>query len=260
MRALITATVATCAFMASAQVLIDKPVVLDGASDAQRQLKGLAPSQAQQAAQSAVVEQGGAHRFSAAGSGPVWQVDLPSLAGVPAPGTQMVVAVPGTPGTGTVWLTVNGQGPYTIIDAPGDTLLAESVSTLPMLSLVFDGNAFHLLNGATHRRRDCPEGMVTVNSQYCIEPSERDTSNWFEAARICVAENKRLCGWGEWYNACTNAAVLGLATMIGNWEWTDDSANEDECVRIAGYATCTQATAWFASGNAEQHFRCCYSR
>ncbi len=260
MRTLHTITFVVLAAGSSAQVRINKPLVLTGAGEADRQVTGLAPSTLPGAAQSAQVEQAGAFRYADAQAGTSWQVNVPSLNGAPGAGTQLMVGIPATPGNGALQLAVNGQGPYTVLDAPGTPLLAENTAALKILSLVFDGTAFHLLNGATQRRRDCPSGTVTVNEQYCIEPLERDTTDWYEAARTCIAANLRLCSWGEWHNACNIAATLGLTNMVGDWEWTDDSANEDEVVRTVGAGSCTQATTWYATGNAERRFRCCYSR
>lgn len=256
MRRIIASCLLWSSLCATAQVSIDKPVVLDGASDAQRQVEGLAPALAPAAAQSAQVEAAGTHKYAQATN--TWQVDLPSLTGAPAAGTQIVVQVPATPGTGAVQLLVNGTGPYAVLLRPNDPFFAENAANTPMLSLVYDGTAFQVLNGTGRTRRDCPADMIAVNSQYCIEFTDRDTVSFFEAARICALDNKRLCTWGEWHGACNIRTQLGLQEMTDNWEYTDDSANENNSIRIAG-PSCTQAAAWYVY-NEYQRFRCCYTR
>jgi len=258
MRTFILLSLIACAGLSTAQVRIDQPLVLGGATAAERQVTGLDPSLSPGATNTAAVEQSGAHRYATATT--TWEVNIPSLSAPPAPGTQIVIGVPEIPGSGAVLLTVNDQGPYVVFDTPGDTLKASAAVNRPLLSLVFDGTAFHLLNGPTHVRRDCPSGLVAVNSQYCIEPNERDSTDWYEAARTCVAQGLSLCGWGEWHGACSLAATLGLFNMTGDWEWTDDSANEDEVVRIVGDSNCAQGSTWPATGNAGRKFRCCYKR
>ena len=143
---------------------------------------------------------------------------------------------------------------------PGRQLTDSDVAPGSLLSLVFDGTSFQVLNGAVHRRRDCPSDMVAVNEQYCIEPQERDTLDFYDAAFACVSDNKRLCTWGEWYRACTLAATLGLANMSGNWEWTNSSANEDLIARMVGNTSCTAAGTSLVTGSIPRKSRCCFSR
>ncbi|MBK6831567.1 MAG: hypothetical protein IPG92_12895 [Flavobacteriales bacterium] len=69
----------------------------------------------------------------------------------------------------------------------------------------------------------------------------------------------RLCTWGEWHNGCNKATQLGIQNTVGNWEWTNDTANEDCCVRLIGYSSCAQSGPWGVN-NTPQYFRCCFTR
>ena len=77
-----------------AQVVIDKPVVLTGSGDDQRQVTGLPHVTTPGALLTAGMEQSGAHRYAVALPGASWSVDLPGLEQAPAPGTAIVVAAP----------------------------------------------------------------------------------------------------------------------------------------------------------------------
>ncbi|MEO8590191.1 MAG: hypothetical protein ABI432_12530 [Flavobacteriales bacterium] len=238
-----------------AQVQLDHPILLEGSEG---QLNGLLESTLPHAVLTAGVEGSGTHRFAIATAGPLWNVDLPSLTTAPVEGLHLLVRSDAS-SAGPLSISVNGSGPYPITRGPSDPVLAEEIPPGSVLSLVFDGSVFQVMNGTAHSRRDCPAGTTGVSDQYCIEQTERDTADFFEASLICAQQGYRLCSWGEFIVACQNGAVLGLQQMTGNYEWTNSAANEDNCVRVAGNANCQQAGATFATVGT-YHFRCCLSR
>ena len=240
------------------QVHVDKPIILTGNTPTSRQFEGIDPTVIPAEAQSATVEQSNAHRLALAGAGPVWSGAITGLDGAPTAGTNIVVVPPAAPGSGVVYLSVNGAGPFAVLTRPGTPLLAETLNGMTPLSLVFDGADFHLMNGGAHLLRDCPPGMLAVTRQFCVEQDERPPVSFYEAARICALDNKRLCSWGEWYDACQRRVELGLLNMNNNWEYVDDTANEDLSVRIVG-PSCGQCGAWYVS-NPYQAYRCCSTR
>lgn len=242
----------------SAQVSSDKPLVLTGATQQERQLTGLPADPSPTSALSARQDQGNTQRTAVAAGNQAWVATLPSISGAPSPGTQLVIKAPDAVQADSVSLLVNGNGPYPVLIRPGRPLSGADLSPGELLSLVFDGSSFQRMNGIDHRRRGCPNGLVAVNDQYCIEPDERAGESFYDAARICTESGLRLCTWAEWHSACLLSSGLNLQNMVGNWEYTDDTANEDGTVRITG-VTCTQATTWLIS-NGSQAFRCCYTR
>ena len=258
MRAFASIPLAFFTLALSAQVRVDKPIELTGADPASRQVTGLDPAQAPTHALDAASAQAGAAHWAGDGSGVNWSVSIASLAGAPTAGTAIMVRT-ADPQPGAVSLLLNGQGPYAVLLAPGAPLDAQEVEAGTLLSLVFDGAAFQVTNGVAHLRRPCPPGLTAVTGQYCIEPQERPASDWYLAARTCAEEGLRLCTWSEWQQACLRRVELGLLDMVGNWEWSNNTANEDYNVRMMGQLSCTHAGTRTASDNTLVS-RCCYTR
>lgn len=240
------------------QIGIDKPLQFDGQAPSDRQLRGVPSVSTPGALQSAAQEQGGTHRSMMAPSGTAWSLALPALAAPPTPGMNVVVTAPDAIPAGPVTLDLNGTGPYPLVWRAGAPIDGAAIAGGTLLSLVFDGTAYHVMNGLSHRRKECPDGMMAATSQFCIDLDERSPISFFDAAAACTQEGKRLCTWGEWFNACQLRTALGLANMVNNWEYTDDTANEDNSVRLVG-PNCSNATAWYVS-NEHQSYRCCYTR
>jgi len=244
--------------MLCGQVRVDHAMQLEGPTPQDRQLHGLAGSTSPQAVITAGVEGSGTHRFTTVDSGPVWIVDLPSFTTAPAEGLHLLVRSDGS-SNGPLSISVNGFGPYPISRGPSQPVQAEEIPQGSVLSLVFDGAVFQVLNGTTHGKRDCPLSMIQVSDQFCMEQMERDTLEFFDAALACAQQGFRLCSWGEFIVACENGVALGLQQMVGNYEWTNDAANEDNSVRVAGNLNCEQAGVTITTGT-PRNFRCCLSR
>lgn len=242
-----------------AQVSIDGRLILTGELNEQRQVLGLPPSTMGADVLTAQVEQQGSYALAttSATTPSTWQASLPSLVDGPVPGTHLLIAVPATDSV-AVSLAVNQGEPYPLTFRGEVPLTADVFPVGTMLSLVFDGAGYQVMNAAQHLRLPCPPDMVTVNELYCIDRDEHPAISFYGAALYCVQENKRLCSWGEWYVACHYRTPLGLDNMIDNGEWTNNTANADLDVRIAG-PFCTTAGTGQASSPARP-FHCCMSR
>lgn len=250
------------ASICEAQVLVNAPILIDAATAAQNQVHGLDTTLVPSAALTAHVEQAGRHRSGTAATGTVWAVDIPGLAGAPTPGTQLIVRSP-APFDAPVQMTVNGHGPYALTHGPGQAVPGATIHEATMLSVVFDGSGFQLLNSPLHRPRACPTGMVALSDQSCIGQNEHPlgTMTFFDGVIACAAAGGRLCSWGEWVAGCMRAVELGLEDMHGNHEWTDDAVNEDNLARVVGgTSSCHYAAAGSTVSGAVGHVRCCYTR
>lgn len=241
------------------QATLDKPLVFDGEFPEQRQLTGLAPSTEVGAVLSAAVEQAGTYRLATGATGNVWATTIPALIMTPPAGTHLLVVAPAT-AAGPITLSVNGGDPYPVLAGPGEPVDGARVPEGTIISMVMDGTAFQIMNGAVYSRRDCPEGTVAAGDGYCIETVRRAASDFFQAAVTCNTQGLRLCGWGEFIAACQRRGELELLNMTSSWEWTNDASNENNCARIAGAGSCLSAGNALVTGNLDRNFRCCYSR
>ncbi len=256
-RALLT-TVFTLAFATGmAQVRVDRPIVLTGTDDGARQVLGLPSASSPWHLLDAATEQDGTHRFVAMDEGPSWSVEVAGLAGPPVAGTALMLA-PGSLPKGPLFLTVNGAGPFALTWGGHTPFHGADANGAAILSLVFDGEGFQVLNGQLHQRRECPDDMVAVNDHYCIDLLEHDLTDWYTAAMTCAQENKRLCSWGEFYVACVNSAELGVPDLSGNGEWTNSSANFTPAFRIVGPA-CGTVGVGLPDGP-PRAYHCCLDR
>lgn len=256
-----------CAMLAllghvTAQVRVDKPIELTGTGADQRQVTGLEHTAAPAAALTAATETSGVHRLAATAPGE-WTFILPALPGPPQTGTQLLLQVPSA-SPGAVQITINGSGPHPLTQGPDLAVHGTDLAEGTMLSVVFDGDGFQLLNGLAHGRRECPAGTVPVSYDVCVAQNEHPLGNtdFFTAVMTCHAEGLRLCTWSEWILGCTEAANLGIADMLGNWEWTDDMANEDGTANTVG-GIVNQGCYAAGTTNAttgSRPFRCCYRR
>ncbi|HQW87318.1 MAG TPA: hypothetical protein PLH93_09045 [Flavobacteriales bacterium] len=242
-----------------AQVEVDRPVLLTSPSDSARRVMGLSDPLEEEDALNARSAALGSFRSATASGGPnAWSAALtPTLVTTPPPGLELLLRIPYM-NTGAVSLTLDGLGPFAVEEAPGDPLDSADVPAGLMARLLFDGSAFQLVNGRPARSRSCPSGFVEVTSQFCIEPDQRDTVDFQEAALVCGALGARLCTWGEFYVACVRASQLGLNDMVGDWEWTNNSANGNMGVRVVGVTSCTIGGTAFALDPPARSFRCCF--
>ena len=243
---------------ASAQVAVDKPIELSGAPG-DRNVSGLPDGTATDHALNASTLQVGAYSYAVASGADALVVSLTPALASPIAGTNLLVKIT-APNTGAVTIAVNGSSPYALRKNGSADLEAGDLQPGMMASLVFDGVLFHLTNARRIERRSCPSGFVQVNELYCIEPTAHDTVYLDDASLICGNLNARVCSWGEWYHACTQAGNLGLQNMGNQWEWTNSTANGVGAARVVGATSCTHAGVGPAYDTLARKFRCCYDR
>ncbi|MCU0318898.1 MAG: hypothetical protein MUE88_02305 [Flavobacteriales bacterium] len=243
-------------YLAHAQLNVSKPVVLN--TPATAQVTGL-NDPAQPSDPLTTGAQGTeAYRTASPTDGQVWAVQLPLLTVAPTPGLELRVQVPG-PITAPVLLSVNGGPAVPVQRAPGVPLDGNVTMSESVLDLVYDGTSYQLINGDLHGTRPCPAGMVTVNGQYCIEPTNRSSATLEGASNICAALTRRLCTWAEFHVACARRIELGVTTTSNDWEWTSNTANEDLNARVVRLAGCGDAGTR-NSQTVPAPYRCCYTR
>ncbi|MBP6574065.1 MAG: hypothetical protein KA230_06435 [Flavobacteriales bacterium] len=242
----------------SGQVSIDKPIELSG-SNAERHVAGIPVGTSTEHALRAGTLQSGSYAFAPAVGSNALSISLTPAVSLPIAGMNLMVSISAV-NTAAVTITVDGNGPYPIQKNAVDDLAAGDLLPGMVASLVFDGTVFHLTNARRLERRACPSGFTQVNELYCIEPVSRDTVYMDSAAVICGNLDARLCTWGEWYYACTQAGNLALLNMGNQWEWTNSTANGVGSARVVGATSCTHAGVGPAYDTLARKFRCCYDR
>lgn len=242
----------------TAQVIVDKPIVLTSPLPEERRITGLTHSTEPTDALTAGVSQTGEVHLAQPVAGNAWAVELPALGSDPTDGTYVVVQIPLLV-PGPITLDLNGHGPLPIL-RNGAAIDGEALVEGSMLSVILAGDAFHIMNGGNDRLRDCPAGTVAVSDQFCVEAMEHGAGDYFAAGLACAGSGLRLCSWAEFVAACQRTTELQLTGMINNWEWTSSTSNEDNSGRIAGLNDCTSAGNWMSTGSAPVAFRCCFSR
>lgn len=244
---------------ALAQIGVDRPVELVGGTAADRQVKGLADPGSSSDALNARSFQQGTYATGTVSGGGAWSITL-----APAPDALVmgmhVVLKSLDANTGPVTLAVNGGASLPVLRDSGAPLEAGDVPAGAMVALTCTGNAFLLTSGRALEKRPCPPGFVAVTEGFCIEQVQRDTVDFPEAAVICGDLNARLCTWGEWYVACTQATTLGITDMVGDWEWSNNAANGDGLVRVVGQYSCSAAATSQGWDLLPRNFRCCFRR
>ena len=199
------------------------------------------------------------HRTAQASVGTAWDISVPGLSSAPPVGTQLMVLAPDG-STGDVELMINGSGPYPLVFGSGQAFAPDDLVAGTPLSVVFDGTAFHVMNGSVYSRKPCATGMVAANEQFCVDLNERAPLDFFQAAIFCGNRSARLCTWGEFITACTKRVELGLTNATNNWEWVDDATNEDGSARVSGSNQCGSSGNGLVTGSVARNFRCCHTR
>ncbi len=249
----------SCAWsQANAQVRSDKAVVLNGSNANDRAVQGLKDATVPTDALNAGVLQAGGYLYGEV-NGDAWNAALQPAPGQVTTGMRLLLRTNST-NSGPVTLSVNGSPTYPVVKADNAALQAGDIAVGSTVSVVFDGNAFQLMNARRLERKPCPSGTAQVNELYCIATLQHDTLEFPAAADVCGALGMKLCSWGQFYVACTKATELGITDMVGDWEWTDDGANSDISVRVVGQASCTHASVTVGWGVIARNFHCCFKR
>lgn len=242
-----------------AQVHVNAPVIISGSDAAERQFIVDPATEEADEVLSAGIEQRGTYRFATPEPGATWDITLPSLDAAPVAGTNIVVLAPG-PSSGPIEVRVNGSSPFPLVTGLGVPFDGSGLVAGTALSLVSDGDHLHVMNGEAYALRNCPVGTAAVNDHFCAETVQRPASDFFAAITTCYGQGMRLCGWGEYIVLCQNATALGITGTATDWEWTDDSCNENGTARVAGAGNCTAAGTGLVTGSTPRAFRCCFTR
>ena len=241
------------------QVSVDAPIQLSAVDDALRQVTGLAlPASPTEAVSVFALRSGTLHTIEQAEGS--WSISVPVNLVPLSIGMSISVLVEIPLEAGPFALLVNGTGPFPVRYGSDIDLTASSIAAGSILNLVFDGTVFQIMNWQSDPLRPCPSGTVAVNDQFCIDILSADTPvGYYTAAQACGARGMRLCSWGEFIAGCDRRVQLGV-TVLGQYEWTSSTCNEDGYARVAGLSACISTGCSAADGSIQRTFRCCTER
>ncbi len=243
----------------SAQWTVPTSVVLDGASGAERQVQGLGEPAGGTHGASLLADRTSATTFATASG-----IDALALTLVPAPAAyapgMRIIFIPTTANTGDATLNANGIGAVPLrknVNVPLDS--GDFHPGVPV-QVVHDGAVFQV---TSQLYPGCPVGYVPVGSSTCVEAESHGPTNWFNAAGTCVNQGKRLCGFAEWIQACSQStgSIFG---SISDYEWVDEAANSVNDAKTMGINATTLLPDCRSGGTRGplemMRYRCCYDR
>lgn len=241
----------------SAQWDVPTSVVLTGATDAERQVTGLATPATPTSGVSAITDRSLSTTMAVATGTDQLTLDLqPAIAAYSA-GMQ-VTFVPQNTNNGAVSLDVNGLGSLAVVKDAGQPLDSADLRPGVPVTVVHDGSAFQIISQVVP---GCPAGFMAASRDYCIEVQSSDSINWYAANSLCWSRNARLCTFGEWYHACAMAG--GILPSVVAYEWVDSAANDTNKAKRVGQNS-TLTIGCNLGGPAVPltltRFRCCYDR
>ena len=250
-------TLVLCAVNISAQWDVPTNVVLNGTTEADRQVTGLAVPNAATSGVSAITDRSLSATLALATGTDQLTLDLqPTIAAYSA-GMQLTF-VPQNANTGAVSLDVDGLGPLAVVKEAGQPLDSADLRPGVPVLVVHDGSSFQVVSQVVP---GCPAGFMAASREYCIETQPGDTLNWYAANVVCANKNARLCSFGEWYHAC--AMNGGILPSVVAYEWVDSAANDTNKAKRVGQNS-TLTIGCELGGPAvpltTTRFRCCYDR
>jgi len=214
--------------VALAQWDIPTRVILDGPTDADRQITGLADPLSTDAAISAeAVRSGAATRTLTTGSDILIGGLTPALDQYTI--GLVVTIVPEMPNDSAATLNLNGLGERPLVRASGEVLQRADLFAGIPARFIYDGSQFRLLGNAY---LPCPEGFHVGGREFCVEDSSRAPMSFYEAVRTCASQDSRLCTYSEWVRACENGT--GFLATVADFEWVDDAANTTNGAKRVG--------------------------
>lgn len=254
--------VSLCTLFVQAQWDVPVSLELTGATDADRQVDGLAPPVSPDAAVSVAAARATTMSYATAVGIDQLVADLvPPIVSYTA--GMMITLVPSDANAVGATLELNGLGARPMVKFGG---LALDSADLPVgipARLIYDGSRFLLLSNVS---RPCPTGFYAPASTYCIQDSSRSAITFFNAISYCHNEGARLCGYTEWTTACRNKAAF-IGTVLSA-EWVDSAANNANDAKTvgAGWASSDPVPGIACNLGFTQppstlfRFRCCLTR
>jgi hypothetical protein len=204
-------------------------VVLDGDTEEDRQVRGLADPTQTDAAVSMDALRSQTMSYAVALGSTELQAALSPAPAAYTPGMSIIL-LPDEANAADATINLNGLGSRPILKWGGLPLDSADVVPGTPVRLIYDGESFHLLSSTYI---PCPAGFRAINRQFCVSDSlYPEPADFFEAANICSDMGARLCTFNEWAAACRS--VPGFLATIETMEWIDHGANNLRDAKVVG--------------------------
>lgn len=247
---------------AYAQLELPVHLELNGTSEAERQVSGLADPTNLDAAVSAEAARSQV-LTSATTTGTSTLIGTLQPNPGPVVAGMLVTLIPQETNVTGAQLSLNGTGPFPIVkwgNVPVDS--ADLTVGVPN-RLVFDGTHFQLIHW---NARPCAAGTMAGSALYCIDEAPLATGTFYDAATTCSTRGGRLCSFNEWSSACRrNPSFL---PSVAGYEWIEDAANNPNDAKLVGQGyngpdimegvACEYG--WTTAPLGVHRYRCCYNR
>lgn len=254
MRSVAVVGALACCASVAAQLTIDKPVVLTGATANDRRIEGLGTPQDITDLVTIGAAQDGSLLFgTTAGTGNAVQLALqpPTNAYVNGLRVRWIGLVENT---GPVTLDIDGLGAAPLRDRTGLPLSTGALRAGQVAEAIYADSVFIL---TTAEPSGCPEGYLPANANFCIMQNEGPELNWFEAAAYCSDQGAALCTWDQFLFSCQ--ALQGqMNDLFDNWEWIDDTSDHTHSADQINRWSCISMFNISASLTDLGRTRCCY--
>lgn len=261
MRSLSLLTLFT-AFIAQGQWDVPVPLVLNGGTEDERQVLGLADPVDSTAAVSLATARDNATTYALATGSTVLTATLAPAPNAYAAG-MVVHILPQQANRPGAQLDLNGLGPRPLAKQGG--LPLDSADLFPGIParLVYDGTMFLLLGNSY---LPCRTGFRAVAREFCIEDSSRAALTFYSAAQACTQMGARLCTFSEWTHACRS--IPDFMGTVPSFEWVDSAANSATDAKRVGQGSdgsTNPESAGCAYGGTSlptntARYRCCTNR
>ncbi len=247
-----------------AQWNVPQRIVMDGDTDTDRRISGLAPPATSHAGMSLQATRDLSTTFGMATG-----TDLIEVVIGPGPGSilngMVITIVPTEPNEHAPSLTVNGGAPVALIDRSGNPLDSAALPVGTPVRLMLTGNGYVLL---TPLETICPSGHARISANTCIETEPHEAMDFIAANAFCASRQSRLCRFAEWTVGCFAFGWTFGSSLEA--EWVDSAANNASDAKVVGSGSlgyqsitgngCDYGSTRGSLNTSVAPFRCCLSR
>lgn len=258
-------TLATTAAFAQWEVPVR--LQLDGSSDAERQVVGVAAPITPDAAVSLEAARNLSTTFSYVTGSDILTGNLTPALDAYVAGMLVTIIPQETIGPGAQ-LALNSLPAVAIVRQDGTPVQSGDLPVGVPSRLAYDGVDMRLLSSALLK---CPVGYTAGSNEFCIADSAQSATSYWSANTRCANIGAHLCSVAEWMTAC--ARIPGFFGTVPEAEWIDhagnNGANNVSSAKVIGHGLEGIDISSFGSGctygnwavlNSLQPHRCCFRR